>query len=614
MSGNTQHRLSAIVSAVVVGYSRLRGAEEAGTRAAFRAHRSELIAPLITAHDGRIVKTMGYGLLLEFPSVVTAVECAIEIQKGIVGHNAGVVGETAIRLRIGVHLGDVVVEGDDIFGDGVNIAELLQEFGEANSVTISDTAHENIVGRIDAEFFDVGDQELKDLARPVRFWQLSINDTPIDAVPEDMPLPLPNKPSNAMAVAPESDTTEMARAQGKSPPELRVQEQLSILQKGVGAWNSWKQTENGGGAENSWVPAVDLRGVDLTGLDLSGYDFGQGWFAYPSGEGWMENSDLRDVDFTGACLDNAILEHANLRGATLVKASLKQTNFSYASLNGVNFSAADLTSADLRYADLTGATMQNANLQQANLLDANLTEVDLSINGTRFAIQQTVLKRGNIRGADLCAADLRGVDLREADLRGADLRGAILGQISIPRDWGDDGFAHGEETFWTDLDGANLHGVRNLTCDQLTRARNWEKCFRDLDLECGRAIPERNEPKIEDGEILKAVAATIKLFEELQNAAKQTRAEIDRHGMGGNFPPEILDDIEEAVDQSLVELNKSEVQSTALRVILKKLREISKIFLNSLIIGAGTATGAVIIAKLLPEAIEALDGLIEFLF
>jgi adenylate cyclase len=170
MSEGTQRRLAAIVSADVVGYSRLMGVDEAGTLAALRNHRSELIDGKISEHGGRIVKTMGDGLLLEFPSVVDATQCMIEIQQTMAERNEAVDEDKRIVFRIGVHLGDLVVEGDDIFGDGINVAARLEAFCEAGGVAISGTAHENIAGRIDDEFVDTGDQKLKNISRPVRVW------------------------------------------------------------------------------------------------------------------------------------------------------------------------------------------------------------------------------------------------------------------------------------------------------------------------------------------------------------------------------------------------------------------------------------------------------------
>ena len=196
MSEGTQRKLTAIVSADVVGYSRLMGRDEAGTLRRLNAHRSELIDELIEKRGGRIVQTTGDGLLLEFPSVVAAVECCVAVQKGMAERNADA-GDEAIRFRIGVHLGDVIVEGDDIFGDGVNIAARLQEIGEAGGVVISSNAHDSVEGRVEAEFHDGGDQELKNISRPVRVWRWSIDTRPKPTV-ADAPLQLPDKPSIAV--------------------------------------------------------------------------------------------------------------------------------------------------------------------------------------------------------------------------------------------------------------------------------------------------------------------------------------------------------------------------------------------------------------------------------
>ncbi len=171
MSEGTQRRLAAIVAADVVGYSRLMGVNEAGTLAALRSHRAELIDDKIAEHGGRIVKTMGDGLLLEFPSVVDATQCVIDVQQAMARRNEAVDEDKRIVFRIGVHLGDLVVEGDDIFGDGINIAARLEAICEVGGVAISGTAHENIAGRIEVGFIDAGEQQLKNISRPVRVWQ-----------------------------------------------------------------------------------------------------------------------------------------------------------------------------------------------------------------------------------------------------------------------------------------------------------------------------------------------------------------------------------------------------------------------------------------------------------
>ena len=165
-------RLAAILAADIVGYSRLMGEDEAGTAREVREHR-EAARPIVADHGGRIVKTTGDGLLLEFPSVVAAVECAIAVQKLMVERNAGRREAKRIVYRIGVNLGDVLIEGDDILGDGVNIAARLEGLCEPGGVLISGTAYDHVLGKIDAHFVDLGDKDLKNLARPVRVYALN---------------------------------------------------------------------------------------------------------------------------------------------------------------------------------------------------------------------------------------------------------------------------------------------------------------------------------------------------------------------------------------------------------------------------------------------------------
>ncbi len=160
-------KLAAILAADVVGYSRLMGEDEAGTARAVREHR-EAARPIVTGLGGRIVKTTGDGLLLEFPSVVAAVECAIAIQKLMAERNAETPEAKRIVYRIGVNLGDVLIEGDDILGDGVNIAARLEGLCQPGGVLISGAAYDHVRGRIDAEFVDLGEKQLKNIARPVR--------------------------------------------------------------------------------------------------------------------------------------------------------------------------------------------------------------------------------------------------------------------------------------------------------------------------------------------------------------------------------------------------------------------------------------------------------------
>ena len=164
-------RLAAILAADVVGYSRLMGEDEAGTARAV-SERREAAAPLVASMGGRIVKTTGDGLLLEFPSVVAAVECAIAIQKMMAERDAGTPEAKRILYRIGVNLGDVLIEGDDILGDGVNIAARLEGVCEPGGVFISSGAYEHVRGRVEAHFVDLGEMALKNIARPVRVYAI----------------------------------------------------------------------------------------------------------------------------------------------------------------------------------------------------------------------------------------------------------------------------------------------------------------------------------------------------------------------------------------------------------------------------------------------------------
>ena len=201
MTEGTQRRLAAIVSADVVGYSRLMGADEAGTHARLKARYADLIAPMIAAHGGRVVKLMGDGLLAEFLSVIDAVSWAVESQKKVAEISSEDRDDQIIEYRVGVNLGDVIVDGDDIFGDGVNIAARLQEMAEPGGVCISAKVHSEVTGKLGAEFTDGGAQRAKNIAQPVHIWHWSPHgEAPIAApdMEQDAPLPLPDKPSIAV--------------------------------------------------------------------------------------------------------------------------------------------------------------------------------------------------------------------------------------------------------------------------------------------------------------------------------------------------------------------------------------------------------------------------------
>ena len=163
---STTRRLAAILAADIAGYSRLMGVDEVGTVQALREHRGAA-DPLIAQHGGRVVKTTGDGLLIEFGSVVGAVECALALQRLAAEGNAATPAERRMEWRIGIHIGDVLIEGDDILGDGVNIAARLEGIAEPSGICISEDAFRQVRGKVEAEFADLGEQQLKNIARPV---------------------------------------------------------------------------------------------------------------------------------------------------------------------------------------------------------------------------------------------------------------------------------------------------------------------------------------------------------------------------------------------------------------------------------------------------------------
>jgi adenylate cyclase len=164
-------KLAAIVAADVAGYSRLTGSDEERTLARLRALRSDLIDSTIALHHGRVVKRTGDGVLIEFRSVVNAVRCAIELQNGMVERNAGLPPERRIEFRVGIHLGDVVEESDgDLMGDGVNIAARLEGIAQPGGICLSEDAYRQVRDRLQDEFIDLGEKDLKNIARPVRVY------------------------------------------------------------------------------------------------------------------------------------------------------------------------------------------------------------------------------------------------------------------------------------------------------------------------------------------------------------------------------------------------------------------------------------------------------------
>jgi TolB-like protein/class 3 adenylate cyclase/Tfp pilus assembly protein PilF len=205
--GRPPRRLAAILAADVAGYSRLMGADETGTALALREHWAA-IDPVVKGHGGRIVKTIGDGVLLEFPSIVAAVECAVAVQKLMAERNADVPEDRRMLFRIGINLGDVLIEGDDILGDGVNVAARLEGIAEPGGICLSDSAYQQVRDKMPIEVSDMGEQRLKNIARPVRTYRLRIDGRPQPVKPT---LALPDKPSIAvlpfqnMSADPEQD-------------------------------------------------------------------------------------------------------------------------------------------------------------------------------------------------------------------------------------------------------------------------------------------------------------------------------------------------------------------------------------------------------------------------
>ena len=172
-----ERRLAAILAADVAGYSRLMGADEEGTLARLNAHRREFLEPTIAEHNGRIVKRTGDGILLEFGSAVDATRCAIQTQRGMAQRNTDVPDDQRIEIRIGIHVGDIIIEEGDIFGDGVNIAARLESIAEPGGICISDDTFRQVRGKVDAVFEDTGDQQLKNIEQPVRVYRVQLGGT-----------------------------------------------------------------------------------------------------------------------------------------------------------------------------------------------------------------------------------------------------------------------------------------------------------------------------------------------------------------------------------------------------------------------------------------------------
>src|SRR5271169_3913777 len=190
-----ERRLAAILAADVVGYSRLMGSDEEGTLARLNAHRREFLEPTVAAHHGRIVKRTGDGILIEFGSAVDATRCAIEVQRGMAQRNADAPADQRIEIRIGINVGDIIIEEGDIFGDGVNIAARLEGIAEPGGICISDDAYRQVRGKIDTAFEDEGDRQLKNIERSVKVYSIQLGEP---ATRAKKPLASAERPSIAV--------------------------------------------------------------------------------------------------------------------------------------------------------------------------------------------------------------------------------------------------------------------------------------------------------------------------------------------------------------------------------------------------------------------------------
>jgi len=194
-----ERRLAAILAADVVGYTRLMGEDEAGTLRRLTELREQVLEPLIAEHHGRVVKLMGDGLLVEFASVVGALTCAVAWQNGVAEREAETDQDRRLQFRIGINLGDVIVEGEDIHGDGVNIAARLEGLAEPGGICLSGDVFRQAKGKMEAEFEDMGEQVLKNVAEPIRVYRITGDSAGLAAAaPPREPLALPDKPSIAV--------------------------------------------------------------------------------------------------------------------------------------------------------------------------------------------------------------------------------------------------------------------------------------------------------------------------------------------------------------------------------------------------------------------------------
>jgi class 3 adenylate cyclase/pimeloyl-ACP methyl ester carboxylesterase len=276
--GTIERRLAAILAADVAGYSRLMGQDEVATLNALKAHRRELVDPTIAMHRGRIVKTTGDGMLVEFASIVDAVGCAVSIQRGMIGRNEGVTQDRQIIFRIGINVGDIIIDGDDIFGDGVNVAARLEALCEPGGLCISRGANEEIRDKLSLAFADLGEQTVKNIARSIGVFGLGALD--IAGLPEEALSEWPGRRSLPPAAMPEQqirfcrapDGVQLAYSCiGNGPPLVKTGNWLTHLEKDLESpiWSHlWRDL-----ARDHTLVRYDARGNGLSDREVDEFSF-----------------------------------------------------------------------------------------------------------------------------------------------------------------------------------------------------------------------------------------------------------------------------------------------------------------------------------------------------